>query len=252
MRILLIACLFAIEAAGAASSLVTAQTPAPTWTQWGGPTRDFMVAIDRPRERLARSRTQAAVDAARSAKATRRSWPRTAALYTHVSARSWSGRRSQEEVVAALDAATGKTIWEHRYPSSTTGRRFQRGRRPARHAVDRGQPAVRRRLAPRAHRARQDTGKVLWSHDLIKEYRAPTSIAAWPTARCSSTTRSSCRSAARGQALGAFNPETGALLWKAGDVEYSPASPMLIDVDGQTAGRAVRRRSLRPRSGQRR
>jgi outer membrane protein assembly factor BamB len=37
----------------------------------------------------------------------------------------------------------------------------------------------------------------------------------------------------RGQAIGAFNPETGALLWKAGDVEYSPASPLLITVDGQ-------------------
>ena len=37
----------------------------------------------------------------------------------------------------------------------------------------------------------------------------------------------------RGQALGAFNPDTGALLWKAGNVEYAPASPVTIDVDGQ-------------------
>ena len=34
-------------------------------------------------------------------------------------------------------------------------------------------------------------------------------------------------------AVGAFNPETGALLWKGGDVQYSPASPVLITVDGQ-------------------
>jgi len=38
----------------------------------------------------------------------------------------------------------------------------------------------------------------------------------------------------RGQAVGAFNPETGALLWKGGDVDFAPASPTLIDVDGQT------------------
>jgi len=37
----------------------------------------------------------------------------------------------------------------------------------------------------------------------------------------------------KGQAVGAFNPDTGALLWKAGDVAYSPASPILINVDGQ-------------------
>ena len=38
----------------------------------------------------------------------------------------------------------------------------------------------------------------------------------------------------RGQALAAFNAETGALVWKAGDFEFSPASPVIIDVDGQT------------------
>ncbi len=37
----------------------------------------------------------------------------------------------------------------------------------------------------------------------------------------------------RGQAVGAFSVDTGALVWKAGSVEYSPASPMLITVDGQ-------------------
>ena len=44
----------------------------------------------------------------------------------------------------------------------------------------------------------------------------------------------------KGQAVGAFNPDTGALLWKAGDVEYSPASPILID---RRRAAATRRRS---------
>jgi len=33
--------------------------------------------------------------------------------------------------------------------------------------------------------------------------------------------------------MAAFNQQTGALVWKAGDFEPSPASPLLIDVDGQ-------------------
>ena len=33
--------------------------------------------------------------------------------------------------------------------------------------------------------------------------------------------------------MAAFNQQTGALVWKAGDFDESPASPMLIDVDGQ-------------------
>jgi len=39
-------------------------------------------------------------------------------------------RRSQEEVIAALDAASGKTIWEHRYPSPTSGVNFTEGAVP--------------------------------------------------------------------------------------------------------------------------
>jgi outer membrane protein assembly factor BamB len=37
----------------------------------------------------------------------------------------------------------------------------------------------------------------------------------------------------RGQAVAAFNAQTGALVWKNGTFEVSPASPILIDVDGQ-------------------
>ena len=39
-------------------------------------------------------------------------------------------RRSQEEAVVALDASTGTTIWEHKYPSSTTGINFTEGAGP--------------------------------------------------------------------------------------------------------------------------
>jgi outer membrane protein assembly factor BamB len=56
-----------------------------------------------------------------------------------------------------------------------------------------------------------------------------------------------------GQALAAFNPKTGALLWKAGDFEFSPASPIIIDVDGQKqlvyfAGNVIA--GLNPATGQ--
>ena len=37
-----------------------------------------------------------------------------------------------------------------------------------------------------------------------------------------------------GQTLAAFNASTGALVWKSGHSQPSPASPILIDVDGQT------------------
>ena len=36
-----------------------------------------------------------------------------------------------------------------------------------------------------------------------------------------------------GQAIAAFNHRTGALAWKTGNFQFSPASPVIIDVDGQ-------------------
>ncbi len=144
-------------------------------------------------------------------------------------------RRSQEEVVTALDAASGKTIWEYRYASPTAGADFSEGAGP--HAT----PLIagNRLFAVGSRREffalDKNTGKVLWSHDLIKEYGAPSvdrGMANSPLLYNNTHPASDRR--ARAQALGAFNPDTGALLWKGGDVEYAPASPVLINVDGQT------------------
>ena len=144
------------------------------------------------------------------------------------------GRFSQEEVVTALDAASGKTMWEHRYPSPTGGRDFTEGAGP--HATP---LIVGNRLFAVGSRREffaldKATGKVLWSHDFIKEYGAAAIDRGMANSPLLYNNTIMCRSAASGQAVGAFNPETGALVWKAGDVEYAPASPILIDVDGQT------------------
>ena len=77
------------------------------------------------------------------------------------------------------------------------------------------------------------TGTVVWSHDFMKEYGAP------PPGRgyaCSPTLHNGTiivTVGGRGQAVAAFNQQTGALVWKAGDFDESPASPLLVDVDGQ-------------------
>ena len=93
-------------------------------------------------------------------------------LYTHVPPARWRRPAQPGRIVAALDAATGKTIWEYSTPRRPPGIDFQRGRRAACHAAHRRQPALRRRhRAASSSRSTRTTGKVLWSHDLIKEYR---------------------------------------------------------------------------------
>lgn len=211
-----------------------AQTPAPAWTQFGGPTRDFMT-------------TSTGLANTWPASGPKRLWTRplgeghssilfeNGRLYTQyrpVGALS-AVRRSQEEVITALDATTGKTIWEYRYPSSTTGANFTEGAGP--HAT----PLIagNRLFAVSSRRELfaidKTSGKLIWSHDLIKEYGAPSIDRGMPNSPLLFNTTILVPLGDKGQSLGAFNPATGALLWKGGNVEHSPASPILIDVDGQ-------------------
>ena len=216
------------------AAVSTASLSAQSWTQWGGPTRDFMVA-------------STGLANTWPAGGPKRLWTRALGeghsailaeggrLYTMYRPLGLLAavRRSQEEVVTALDAASGKTIWEYRYASPTAGADFSRGAGP--HAT----PLIagNRIFAVGSRREfvalDKNTGKVLWSHDLIKDYGAPSVNRGMANSALFYNNTILLPIGGKSQALGAFNPDTGALLWKAGDVEYAPASPVLITVDGQ-------------------
>ena len=216
------------------TTTLPAQTPGPAWTQWGGATRDFMVtttglANTWPTGGPKRLWTRA-LGEGHSAILVENG--RLYTMYRPLGLMS-TVRRSQEEVVAALDAASGKTIWEYHYGSPTAGADFSQGAGP--HATP---LIVGTRLFTVGSRRElfaldKNTGKVLWSHDLIKDYGAPSVNRGMANSPLLYNNTILLPIGGRSQALGAFNPENGALLWKAGDVEYAPASPVLITVDGQ-------------------
>lgn len=142
-------------------------------------------------------------------------------------------RRSQEEVVIALDATSGKTVWEFRYPASTSGVDFSEGAGP--HSTplivgDRLFAASSRRELFALDKA---TGRRLWSHDFIKEYGAPDPDRGFAASPLMFRGTVIVPVGGRGQAVAAFDQQSGAVVWKAGEAEPSPASPLLIDVDGQ-------------------
>jgi outer membrane protein assembly factor BamB len=93
-----------------------------SWTQWGGPRRNFTVDTSGlasswpstgPRKLWSRAlgegHSSIAVDGNR--------------LYTMYRYAGWMSmvRRSQQEIVTAIDASTGQTIWEYAFDSSTSG-----------------------------------------------------------------------------------------------------------------------------------
>ena len=209
------------------------QAPA-SWPQWGGPNRNFMsdargLASKWPASgpkklwsrALGEGHSSIAADAGR--------------LYTMYRPLGMLAvvRRSQEEVVAALDAATGATIWEHRYPSSTSGIDFSQGAGP--HATplitaDRVFAAGSRKELFALDRA---NGQMVWSHDLIKEFGAPGPDRGYSCSPLLYNGTIVVSVGGPGQTLAAFNEKTGALVWKAGDFKTSPSSPIVIDLDGQ-------------------
>jgi outer membrane protein assembly factor BamB len=214
---------------------LVAQTPAPsaTWTQWGGPTRDFMVA-------------STGLATTWPPTGPRRLWSRpfgeghsmvlaeAGRLYSmYRPVRPAPGRLAQEEVVTALDAATGKTIWEHRYPSPTAGADYSEGAGPHATPIIVGNRLIAAGSRREFFALDKTSGKVLWSHDFIKEYGAPGVDRGMANSPLLFGETVIVPIGGKGQALAAFRPDTGALVWKAGDIEYSPASPILITVDGQ-------------------
>jgi outer membrane protein assembly factor BamB len=143
------------------------------------------------------------------------------------------GQFAQEEIVAALDAATGRTIWEHRYASPTKGVDYSEGAGPHATPLLTGNKLIVAGSRREFFALDKQTGKVLWSHDFMKEYAAPEIDRGMANSPLLFNNTVIVPIGGKGQAVGAFNPDTGALLWKAGDVAYSPASPILINVDGQ-------------------
>src|SRR5713226_6639397 len=82
-------------------------------------------------------------------------------------------RRSQEEVVAALDAATGKTVWEFKYASPTDGLDFSQGAGPHATPLIAGNRLYATSTRRELFALDKATGQRVWSHDFMKEYGAP-------------------------------------------------------------------------------
>ncbi len=77
------------------------------------------------------------------------------------------------------------------------------------------------------------TGERLWSHDFIKEYGAPSPDRGYPCSPLLYNGTIIMTVGGPDQAVMAFNEANGALVWKAGSFAWAPASPIVIDVDGQ-------------------
>lgn len=142
-------------------------------------------------------------------------------------------RRSQEEIVTALDAATGQTLWEFKYPAPVDDLDFSQGAGPHSTPLIVGNRLYATSTRKELFALDKTTGARIWSHDFMKEYAASSPGRGYTCSPLLYNGTIIVQVGGPAQAIAAFNEQTGALVWKAGDFEASPASPILIDVDGQ-------------------
>jgi outer membrane protein assembly factor BamB len=236
-----------IVAAGASLPVAGAGTAAgqsePSWLQWGGPNRDFKV----PSGSLAESWPEGGPPMVWS----RPLGPGHSAilvdggvLYTMYREGNGSGRSgpwSDEETIIALDAATGETIWEYKYPSLISGTDINTSYGAGPHSTPLlvGDRLFAISTDKRFHAFDKHNGEVLWQYDMVTDLGAPPLLlrpnvtAGYGCSPLAYKDTVICTVGGPGQALVAFRQSDGEIVWRGGNFLFSNAPPALIDVEGQ-------------------
>lgn len=215
----------------------------PEWPGWGGPRRNFMVdsggladswPVGGPKRLWSRplgtGHSSIAVAAGR--------------LYTMYRPPSTGPDRcSEEEAVVALDAADGRTVWEHRYASSNADRIFTAESACGPHVTP---LIVGHRLFTVSTNKNlmaldRDTGKLLWSHDFVQEFgvtpRNPLFISVqhgYAPSPLAYKDTVITMAGGPGQGVMAFRQDDGRVVWRTGTyTDIANASPIIISLQGE-------------------
>jgi len=143
-------------------------------------------------------------------------------------------RRGFDEVTLAAATATGKTIWEHTENASfRSGMAMENGSGP--HATPLVTADAVYAVGILAHLICLDkrTGRVLWSHDLWREYNGTPMDRGYSVSPIAWKDTIIMNVGGAGHAVMAFNQKDGKVVWQKQDFANSPSSPLLIKVDGQ-------------------
>jgi outer membrane protein assembly factor BamB len=196
------------------------------WPQWGGPDRNFKVAAE-------------GLAAEWPAGGPRRLWERPLAggyssLLVDEGLVYAMHRADDDEVMLALDAATGKEKWSSRYAV----RRYKKAKSTygdgpnatpliaGEYIISVGYTALVRCLAKKS-------GTLIWKHDLIQEFDGKIQDFGYSASPLLYGRLVICLVGGVRNGVVAFRVQDGSIAWKSEPLDISYASPFLLDVDGQ-------------------
>ncbi len=196
------------------------------WSQWGGPHRNF---------------TSDAKGLATSWPATgpRRLWERElgegySAIAVERGTLFTMYRKGDNEIAIALDAATGKTIWEFSYAAPfPQGYDMSNGPGPHATPLVSGNMVFTSGATGKLHCLDKKTGKLLWSHDLLGEFHGTLRVNGYSCSPLAYKDTVVMMVGGPSSSLVAFNRKDGLVAWKKHDFKNSTSSPIIINVDGQ-------------------
>lgn len=213
-----------------------AQARPTGWTQWGGPYRNFTSDS----KGLANSWPPSGP---------RRLWSRPLGddgysgisvdgnmLYTMYrrAARFYQIGRSDQEVVVALEAGTGKTIWEYAYDApNLRGMDMKPGAGPHSMPLVLGERLYTVGVTGKLHCLDKKSGKALWFQDLHEKFKGTQMVYGYSCQPLIYKNTLILMVGGPGHALMAFNQTDGSVVWQKQSFANSNSSPVLINMNGQ-------------------
>ena len=196
------------------------------WLQWGGPNRNFKV-------------DSAQLKTAWTEEGPGQLWKRQlgegySAICVDQGTLYTMFRRGDEDVVTALNADTGKTLWEYAY-TSLPWKEFSKQYGPGPHATPLIVGDYIYAIGFRTELTCLDkkNGQKVWSHNLWDEYNAKPGDRGYASSPMAYKNLLIVLAGGKDHGVMAFNLKDGQLVWKGQDFINSYSSPIIINVDGQ-------------------
>jgi len=143
-------------------------------------------------------------------------------------------RKGDNDIAIALDAATGKTIWEYSYAAPFSPE-YDMSNGPGPHATPlvSGDRVFTSGATGQLHCLDKKTGKPLWSHDLLAEFHGTLRVNGYSCSPIAYKDEIVLMVGGPASSLVAFNRKDGSVVWKKHDFKNSTSSPIIINVNGQ-------------------
>ncbi|MCP4250490.1 MAG: PQQ-binding-like beta-propeller repeat protein [bacterium] len=217
----------AVAVALAIQGIVPAPSAAGSWLQWGGPQRDF--SCPDPGE-LA---TQWADSGPKVL------WKRDlgdgySAILAEGDRLYTMCRRGEQDAVVAVDAGTGKTVWETTYDAPPKpGMQLDFGQGPNSTPLLQGDRLFTVGATVLFHCLDKHTGRVLWKHDLMEELGASHVGRGFSASPLAYGDLVILPVGGKEASVVAFKQDTGDVVWKTPGFRPGHSSPILGTVQGQ-------------------